>query len=341
MARATTSTFTRFALRQGIEALSSVVGTNRAIADELSRVGVLLEDADTGSAAVDALLEAAEALAASAPDPDEFALKFAWQQLRSEEQRLLVLAARSAPSLGDALQRFTTLVHQLDAKTTTRLVVDRDGAELTFGKRAGELQMSKVIGNSALSVTRTIIQSAAIRGMGGVVYRFPYPEPRRVRAWRQCFGPLLEFGAPAYGVRVPARALEAPMRTADRVLSDLLMPEIGDAPDPRAELAAEVRAVLGEILSSKTQLLTGVAARLGMSPRTLQRRLHGLDLNFAELTDQARRQRALALIADPELSVKEVARGVGFEDIRAFRAAFQRWTGATPRQFRHGRRPPR
>ena len=139
---------------------------------------------------------------------------------------------------------------------------------------------------------------------------------------------------------MPRRALDAPMRTANRVLSDLLMPKTAAAVDPRAKLAAEVRDALAEMLSSRTQLLTGVAARLGMSARTLQRRLRGLDLDFSVLVDKARRQRALALIEQPDLSVKEVAREVGFEDIRAFRAAFSRWTRSTPRQFRHGRRPP-
>ena len=74
--------------------------------------------------------------------------------------------------------------------------------------------------------------------------------------------------------------------------------------------------------------------RLGVSARTLQRRLEDEGTSFGQVLDETRRQTALELIGDPALSVGDISRGVGYADQFAFNKAFRRWTGRSPSAYR-------
>ncbi len=80
--------------------------------------------------------------------------------------------------------------------------------------------------------------------------------------------------------------------------------------------------------------LGAVAARLALSPRTLQRRLTELDTTWRDEVDHLRRRRTMDLLRDTELTVRAVAARVGYSDARALRRAFVQWTGQSPAGFR-------
>ena len=75
----------------------------------------------------------------------------------------------------------------------------------------------------------------------------------------------------------------------------------------------------------------GAAARvLGMSPRTLQRRLRERGIVYAALIDQVRRRLSSKYLADAKLSLGEIAYLLGYSESSAFNRAYRRWTGRTP-----------
>lgn len=80
------------------------------------------------------------------------------------------------------------------------------------------------------------------------------------------------------------------------------------------------------------------ATAAGMSPRSLRRLCHReLQMTWREYTQQARLMRAAALLADPELSVLQVATRVGFESASSFTRAFRGAWGRPPSAYRrHG-----
>lgn len=79
-----------------------------------------------------------------------------------------------------------------------------------------------------------------------------------------------------------------------------------------------------------------VALALGLSERSLRRRLQAEGQSFQGLLDAHRRQRAGLLLADPALSIEAVSERLGFADPSSFRQAFKRWTGRSPRAHRQG-----
>jgi AraC-like DNA-binding protein len=77
-----------------------------------------------------------------------------------------------------------------------------------------------------------------------------------------------------------------------------------------------------------------VAASLGMSQRTLARRLADADTSFQAVLESVRQRLAERYLGQDELRIDDVAGLLGYSETSAFLTAFRRWTGTTPRRFR-------
>lgn len=80
--------------------------------------------------------------------------------------------------------------------------------------------------------------------------------------------------------------------------------------------------------------LNEMALTQHMSERTLKRRIAEHGTTYRALVDEVRRERATTLLAQPKLTVEQVATRLGYTDPAAFHRAFQRWYGTTPGLYR-------
>jgi AraC-like DNA-binding protein len=98
----------------------------------------------------------------------------------------------------------------------------------------------------------------------------------------------------------------------------------------------ELRNVIAALLPAGYPGLPAVAVQVGISPRTLQRRLSENDLTFTQLVNQARVTKACQRLAQQDVRIRKIARETGFATPSSFSRAFQSWTGTSPRDFRKG-----
>ena len=80
-----------------------------------------------------------------------------------------------------------------------------------------------------------------------------------------------------------------------------------------------------------------MAVLLGVSERTLQRRLTELGRSFSDVVEDFRHEEAARLLATPGIPLVEVASRLGYAEQTSFTRAFRRWTGTTPGAWRAGR----
>jgi len=106
---------------------------------------------------------------------------------------------------------------------------------------------------------------------------------------------------------------------------------------PDAVSENEVRLAVRTLLPGGYPTLKGVAGALGLSKRTLQRRLADAGLTHTGLVTEVRHDLALELLARPGVSIKQVARRTGFANPSGFSRAFSAWTGMSPRDYRRQR----
>ena len=86
--------------------------------------------------------------------------------------------------------------------------------------------------------------------------------------------------------------------------------------------------------------LTGaaIARGLGLSERTLHRRLRAESTSFADILDATRGELAKSLLPEPEIGIGEIAFLLGYSEPSAFHRFFRRWTGSTPLAYRRAAR---
>ncbi len=168
---------------------------------------------------------------------------------------------------------------------------------------------------------------------------FPHSEPPDLRAHRAMFRCPLHFNAPVAEVWLPRSAGELPFPDADpnlveilRTHSNRMLEELTTRDVPFSDRVR--RAVAAGIREGTIPGIDDVATTLGVSRRTLQRRLGTQKLTFAEVIDQTRREKAVAELANPKLTLIEVALRAGYSDASTFHRAFKRWTGQTPAEYR-------
>ena len=137
---------------------------------------------------------------------------------------------------------------------------------------------------------------------------------------------------------IGADQLALPVRLADPFLLAMLVRHAEAAlaarPAGPDRLRGTVeRLVLGR-LTNGAPTAGDVADALGIGERTLARRLTAEGAPFRQLVDELRLDLARSYLADPELSLAQVAYLLGYADQSAFSNAFKRWTGRSPRRFR-------
>jgi AraC-like DNA-binding protein len=164
--------------------------------------------------------------------------------------------------------------------------------------------------------------------------RFQHASPDDTRAHEQVFGCRPRFGAPVNELVLPGGAARLPLGTSDptlgRYLEALAAARLAALPAGDPLLADLARAVV-DALPDGVPSIQRVARKLGLSARSLQRRLGERSTRYQHVVDAVRHQAAERLLADASLPVAEVAVLLGFSDTSGFHRAFRRWTGRAPR----------
>jgi AraC-like DNA-binding protein len=152
------------------------------------------------------------------------------------------------------------------------------------------------------------------------------------------FGKDLEFGATTEEVVFAAGIASKPVVSADPYLNKLLVKYCEEALACRPASFGSFRlAVENEIvalLPHGKARAAEIARRLGLTQRTLARRLLSEGVTFSQVLEKLKSDLALRYLAEKPLSVSHIAWLLGYQEVSAFTHAFKRWTGQTPREAR-------
>lgn len=163
-----------------------------------------------------------------------------------------------------------------------------------------------------------------------------HPEPAYFQKFAAAVPRLssVRFGQPANRAVFPAESLKLRITSADPAATRLAREQCERELVALGEGAPVVSRVRALLRDDPGATLPVIAKRASMSPRTLKRRLAEQGTTFSELTDDARRQKALVLLEDRRLTLDAVAEALGYSDTANFTRAFRRWTGMPPGEAR-------
>jgi AraC-like DNA-binding protein len=241
---------------------------------------------------------------------------------------------RSAPTVGAALRQWVRYLNLLDDAVVVALVEDGDRAclrvevESEAPAPASHELCFALVAQHARRLSAQPLRISAVE----LTHRCA-GDAAAYRAW---FDAPVTFGAERCQLVLPRSALDATLVSSDPSLLAILTRAADElhrrAPaDPT--LSAQVARVLRDALRSDEAHVNHVAKRLGLTARSLQRRLKDEGTSFNALRETVRRDLAKRYL-DEKLSIAEISFLLGFSEPSAFFRAFKRWTGTTPLEAR-------
>jgi AraC-like DNA-binding protein len=157
------------------------------------------------------------------------------------------------------------------------------------------------------------------------------------REYERFFGVAPRFGAKANSISLSRETMALPLVAAKAALRPSLLflceTQLAEL-DGRQGLTSRARAALLEQIPRGVASRSEVARALGLSERSLNRKLQAEGATYRDVLDDVRRELALAWLADADQAVYEVAFLLGYSEPSTFHRSFRRWTGASPLAWR-------
>ena len=167
--------------------------------------------------------------------------------------------------------------------------------------------------------------------------RFRWQGPSDASLVKRFFGGAIQFGFSEDALLLDRKLLELPLpeSTPELVVKfEKYAASIIQKMQPEPSFACAVREMLEEGILSGRAKQSDVARRLGITVRTLNRRLANARLSFHHIRDELLRERSEMLLRKDQLPISEISYLVGYAEPSNFHRAFRRWTGKTPTQWR-------
>lgn len=259
------------------------------------------------------------------------------------------LAWKSAPTLRRSFQRMDRYVRAYNTSSTFRLV-EQDGVCMWTHRRTEPKRQGMYLSTEGtLGTYVAMCRETTFPENKPQAIQFSHDKPAgSLAALEAYFRCPVTFGADIDAIVLPEERLERPNAVGDESIWRFLTSHIEETlveQEREEPLDRQVIAQVVGVLSEGIPSLGDIASGLGMSARTLQRRLADQGYTFQALVDEARRQLAEKFLVDTRYSIAEVAFLTGFSEQSAFTRAFKRWAGQTPGSFRDmsgtAGRPPR
>jgi len=238
------------------------------------------------------------------------------------------------------LVRFGSLFDSLASRHPTRIHTTGEGVRVVGSTRVVENRLECI--EASLFGLITQLNAVTDTPVKLLQLNLHITDQRHRDLYEEFFACPIRFGAdPEDGVVFARETLLQPLRGANVELADRIesyVLQTYGSPDESFE--AKLRAIVRDQLRNATFSQREAARALGLSARTLERRLNKEGNSFGQLVEEVRRQEALRMLNETDAAVYEIAFCLGYRDVSSFSRAFKRWLGTSPRAYREGSAPP-
>lgn len=166
---------------------------------------------------------------------------------------------------------------------------------------------------------------------------FTYPLPDDTRGLKRAFGTHLKFGCDVSCLYFSREALRYPLIDLGFELGrDFCAgpPEVFAVDEEGDPFLRDTRAAIRRALPGGALTIDSLAQDIGVSRRTLQRRLSRHGSSFKRMLQDVREEQSRRYLDDPRLAITEIALLLGYSDQASFSNAFKMWCGCAPSDYR-------
>lgn len=257
-------------------------------------------------------------------------------QMRISTHGFIGFAVMTTSTLGQAVELITRFIRTRMPYCQVHLVPHSpDSGALVFDMPIGlEPLRSEILLSLCIGLT-LMGRSLLGRPIEGQI-DLDFARPRGFERFEPLLSVRARFDQPVCQALFINMPLDTPISMADPVASHLALQQCEQELQQlgqREGIGMQVRQLLNAHPEGFPDIET-VAAQLHMSDRTLKRQLAAEGTSFSQILESVRHRRAFTLLAQPALSVEQIAEQLGYSEVGNFIRAFRRWTGKTPARWR-------
>lgn len=235
--------------------------------------------------------------------------------------------------LREAIESITRYHRLISDQKYWDIVEDEGTATIRYEGGAGPLRCRRFRSEFTVNAMCKMVQYF-VRGALPLRVAFDYPAPPYSAEYGAIFQGRERFEQPFTGVVIGRELMDAPHINGDSDFHTTV--EVQAARKlARIERATTHAEKVHDYVTANPsrQDMRSVGRALGMSPRSLRRRLAEEGTSYNAVVDRALSALATRLLVDEHRSIQEISHELCFSDASTFCRAFKRWTGATPKQY--------
>jgi AraC-like DNA-binding protein len=272
-------------------------------------------------------------LAAEATGDDHFGLRFGATRAL-DSSTVLGYILRNSPSIGAAIRNAARYVRVHVDGVQISLMSSGPEARLVYRLTDPSIAISRHYAELLMVYAMHVFRLAAEESWSPDEVWFRHGPPADLAPYGDYFGARVRFHQSDYTTVFDRSILGRPLRAFDQQLLGILEEHaetiLAQLPPLDDDLLGRLEQFVVGALPDDRAGISAAARALGMSTRTLQRRLRARGIVFAALVDEVRRRLSARYLADGTLTLGEIAWLLGYSESSAFNRAYRRWTGRSP-----------
>lgn len=242
----------------------------------------------------------------------------------------------SSSTLKQGLQRIVRYSRVLGDRWSCNCVDEASGVRFVCDHGRSNTTVGHVMADYILSITLAMCRSNFQRKLNPTSVFLRRPLPADPSPYHDFFACDVHFGADEDALLFSTEDAKALLPTGNRELAATFDAILAEQMVMRSQedLVSRCQVFLLKQLTSGEPSVGDLVKALGMSRRTLQRKLREMGTSYQQLLEETRYELAKRYLHESAKSVTEITFLLGFSEQGAFTRAFKRWSGAPPRAYR-------
>jgi len=259
------------------------------------------------------------------------------QQMEIADYGVLGLSWRTCYKAGEIFERSERYFMLLSNTYVFKVEKDHDISNIHLFRepyRRG-IELSN---EATFSATVVVLKAITETDISPVRVSFKHDPPKDIKSYHQAFRCPILFNQSQNYISYKTADLEIRTAKADVSINKFLVERVeeetkGINVSPN-KIVSDVEKLIKDALPSGIPSIDQVSSHVGMSNRTLTRRLSESGTTFRNLIKKTQEEISKDLLLNSSSSVGEIAFQTGFSEQSAFNRAFKRWSGQSPLEFR-------
>jgi len=260
------------------------------------------------------------------------------QQMKIEDYGLLGLAWKTCSWAGEIFYRSERYFKLLSDTYIFKVEQQADISKVYLLRDANRrgLELSN---EATLSASVVVLQALSNSDILPVKVAFKHNAPKDLISYKEAFRCPIAFNQSNNYLTYKTEDLNLPTVKADTSINKFLLERVKEATEGiemgSDKIVSDIEKLIKDALPSGIPSVTEISEIIGMSNRTLTRRLSEKGFTFRDLIKKKQIEISKFLLRKPNTSIAQVAFETGFSEQSSFNRAFKRWTGKTPVDYRN------